>query len=1498
MSGDPLAKFKNKNIKITTPTSTDPLAKFKPSTKEATQKPIIKPMPKMTPAQKRVYEDELAPKTNKEAEDYKKLSPLQKIIKSMQGYVPPKEYLDEVEQTAKTKAIEEAKKPSRAFQYNLLDTASFGTLNKGSKAQLGTNKGIEDIATESNPIISTAGDIAGYMLPFSAAKGALVKGTQTLGKRLLTDAAIGAGIDTTTELVRGENDLKTAAKNVALNAVFGIAADGALTLLGKAGKEIGKKFFIPKDLEVEIKREVGAFKIDADGNVFKNGQLIRKLNKGGGGDIVSAEGKKFVDQYGNVKGTAETDLQLPQPKPISQNEWVDSLAKYKTVPGPDKAITEMKPFENIVNKTSVLKTPKSDIINTKGVGGMVKEPWEMTFNEYRNAYKQNEDVGKAMYDYNKMLTDAFMDRKTLNNDIIDEKQSIWRQKEYLNYVASLQKSTKSLKTKKVDPNTLIFREKDQNNLTETRKLTDTIFKGRINNPIVTVKTKNGIEIIDGHNRTVVAMEKGIKIPTVTLAESQYKQMVNAGFDDMEISYAALENSGENFAAESLSDMFRKLTRTGDNASEKLKSIVNKTPLQNGVEKKIMANTQTPSGVIYSPKLSTTTQKGLQPTQRLIPTTLQQQVQQPKTLPSSTTPQLAPEIPGLTKNAKETPNKMTVKEARLLNPQNMPQPPTKPIQPLKTELNTNTQPILKSGLKQPAMFKKNLDKFYSATVDNTATTAKVSKEAEIMSNVTRNAGATVDTIINKGLVNMEGQKIEGKAIAEIFKMPKQEAEAFENLLFETHNIDRVKQGKELTGKTTEESMQIIADIKKQYPHLEEKAKEINTLLKNMLDEWGVKSGLVDGDLRNLVQSMYKNYVPGYRELNGVGATSLKSRGMGAAKIINRAIGGDDKLMSLQKSIPMLINKTIKSARKNELYREILKAANEGSPYARVLEPVGKIEEVLQDKATKSMLEAIKADGIDALANITDSALSTDPKLGYMLTAMDNGKAVKLQISEDLFKSLQALNGKGDDDLQTALKLFKKGVTNPFKSLITGYNPMFAIRNVARDIPTAYIQGTENNPIKFIGNLGSAAKDMIKKADGFQEYKALGGEGGNYFNVEKGLQPKGKLEKVLKPLGAINNFTESLPRYAEYKGTLKREGTDYATKMKALNNAQEVTVNFGRHGDVTKAIDAIVPYLNPAVQGLDKTARTFKKPEAWAKALGVITVPTAAIYAINQVVDKEGYDQLDNRTKDTYFVFPEGNGKFIKIPKTRESGAVFGALFERILRQTEGQQEAFKGYSNTIKNNFLIQNPWTDNIAAPLVSGLKYNKDFADRDVIPQYMLNDKRSPKLQYDEKTSEIAKSIGNQFNLSPKQIDYIIRSYGGIVASIVQPATTKGGNVLENVVAKPFKADAAYNNEVTNNFYKKLDKLKQSATDKNITQKLSSKLVTPEEKMSNLYQGMSRYVSDVRDGITQLGSTDEARIKQQELLNILESLNKDIDYNEASKLKAYLVKMANEYKK
>jgi len=802
-------------------------------------------------------------------------------------------------------------------------------------------------------------------------------------------------------------------------------------------------------------------------------------------------------------------------------------------------------------------------------------------------------------------------------------------------------------------------------------------------------------------------------------------------------------------------------------------------------------------------------------------------------------------------------------------------------------------VARNGFNVPNIIQRS--KAYSSTVNNLQPVANVSKGAEIAANVARVSGGTVHNIIDKGLVNMAGQRIEGAAVKKIFDMPKNQLKQFEDYAFETHNIDRVKQQKRLTGKTIEESKQVVSSLGTQFPHFKERLKEINTLLTGLLREWGVKSGLVDNNLSDLVQSIYKNYVPGYREMKSVGAISTKSRGMGPAKIINRAIGGDEPLMSLQKSIPMLINRTVKAARKNGVYQEILKEARNGNPYATIIKPVGKVDGALEQKFADSIMDEVKSDGIEAINAISDKALSADPKHGYMLTVMEEGKPIRLSITEDLFVSLKKLDNSSDDELQKVLRLFKKGVTNPFKALTTGYNPFFAVRNVARDIPTAYIQGSENNPFKFVRNLGSATKSMLKKDASYQEYEALGGSFNNYFNIERGVKPKTKL---LKFLSAVNNFTETIPRFGEYKGTIRREGNSYATKMKALHNGQEVTVNFGRHGDVVKAFDAVVPYLNPAVQGLDKTVRTLRDPVKIAKALGVITTPIVGLYALNQIIDKKGYDRLDNRTKDTYYVIPLGSGKFKKLPKTRELGVLFGVLFERTIRQVQGQKDAFKGFGSTVANNFLIQNPVTDNMLAPFAINLPLNKDFAGRNIVPQYMVSDKRSPYLQYDETTSSIAKTIGEKFNISPKQIDYLLKSYGGIVSSIIQPATTKGRSVIENTVVRPFTADSAYNNDVINDYYDKLDKLKRSATDKNITQNMPSATVTDEEKMSNLYQGMTRQISQIRDGITSQSSTSKARESQQKLLDILSRLNKVETYEESYNLKQELIAMADTFTK
>ena len=800
-------------------------------------------------------------------------------------------------------------------------------------------------------------------------------------------------------------------------------------------------------------------------------------------------------------------------------------------------------------------------------------------------------------------------------------------------------------------------------------------------------------------------------------------------------------------------------------------------------------------------------------------------------------------------------------------------------------NPENRPQIVSGFSKDKLKPSDLFwKAYRETVNNTQGINRTvkgldlqgSENPAVMAVNSRNAGGTVNYIEEHGLVDMSGKPVLNKSIMDAFNgMPKDQQNAFDEYLFHLHNIDRVREGKPVFGYkvSAADSQKAISTLEKSYPGFKDRASTVRRTLDGLLNEWGVKSGLVSPELRDTLQTMYKNYVPTYRKLEGVGTITTKTRAAGPAKLINTAIGGDEPLITLRESIPMLINKTVKAARKNEVYQGILNAAraNPENGFAKVLGKDTSFE-------GKSLLNSVKNDGLEGIAANADKALQTDPKLGYLLTVMEHGQPVKMQVTKELFDSLKALDHVDDTSLHRALQIAKKYTTNPFKSLITGYNPLFAVRNAARDIPTAFIQGTENNPLKFVGNLGTAAKEMVTKSPRFEEYKALGGEGGNYFNVERGLRPDGKLKKVANAIGALNNFTETLPRYGEYVGALKRGGEDYTNKMQALHNAAEVTVNFSRHGNVTKAVDAIVPYLNPSVQGVDKFARSMSKPVNVAKAIGIVTTPTAALYVLNQTVNKAGYDQLDNRMKDTYFLIPQSDGKPIKIPKSREAGVLFGALFERLARTVQGQAESFKGFGSNVATNFVPNNPFENGIISPFVHDLPLNKDFAGRPVVPAYMVNDKRSPRYQYDEQTSEIAKKIGDTFNLSPKQIDFLIKSYTGIVGQIVQPLATKNGASLPNILSRNFVADPLYNNEILNNFYQRMDGLRQAATDKNITQNIPSRVVTPEEQKYNAMLKVSKEISALKKQQLQAqtaGDQNQVNIFQSKVLDLAKKATK-----------------------
>jgi len=137
----------------------------------------------------------------------------------------------------------------------------------------------------------------------------------------------------------------------------------------------------------------------------------------------------------------------------------------------------------------------------------------------------------------------------------------------------------------------------------------------------------------------------------------------------------------------------------------------------------------------------------------------------------------------------------------------------------------------------------------------------------------------------------------------------------------------------------------------------------------------------------------------------------------------------------------------------------------------------------------------------------------------------------------------------------------------------------------------------------------------------------------------------------------------------------------------------------------------------------------------------------------------------------------------------------------------------------------------------------------------------RSPHLQYDEKTSALSKWFASavydvsdgKIEVSPKQMDYLIRSYTGVIGQVGLPAATpstyQGGSTAEKLlrpITSQFTADPLYSNQTITDFYDEMDRLNTIAADKNFSEELPGEVTTPEERRYSAMTKASKAMSEL----------------------------------------------------
>ena len=729
---------------------------------------------------------------------------------------------------------------------------------------------------------------------------------------------------------------------------------------------------------------------------------------------------------------------------------------------------------------------------------------------------------------------------------------------------------------------------------------------------------------------------------------------------------------------------------------------------------------------------------------------------------------------------------------------------------------------------------------------------------------RTAGGTVDYNLETSLTDIDGNAVgkSWKKINEIIPKGKNKAEQLKNdeianlYLLHKHNIDRQAQGKPVFGESAEQSRAIIKQIEQRYPWAAEYGKEVRSFVDTFMEKWGVEGGLIKKETYQKMREMYPNYVPTYRSKYQGKRGQFGSGGTSIPSAVKKATGDVSTVTDIRDSIAGQVNKMVKLERKNELLANLYHFAktnpDAAADYA-VIQPSG-----------KTSVFDVDADGIDAV----DQGLLQKTADAYTVTAYINGEPVKMRVAADIYNGLERLF---NSDV-TKLEEIGKKLTGIPKRYITGVNPFFAIRNIVRDVQTGYSNSIVSNPLKFVKQYGVATKKMAQKSPEFQQFKALGGDRSGYYTAELGFVKSANRDKGIKSLprkasdalGWLGSKTETVSRFAEYLNAIEKYGNTAAGRRKAIQAAADVTVNFARSGKMTKAVDSWVMYLNAGVQGLDKMARQLKAHPVKTLTKGI--VPGIFLESFLAFVGKNDenphYKDLDNRTKDLYFCIPnlfdkdeQGYPKsFIKVPKGREYGVTMVSLLERICRAVEGDEEAFEGYLENAMQNTLPANPVTDNVLAPIFINLPQNEDFAGRSIVPKDLED--LSPKYQYDAKTSELAKAIGEATNISPKQIDYLIKSYGGFLGEAVLPIMTAAekpqsvGEAIKQMALNPitsaFTADPKYQSAIMDKFYRDKEEATRAAKDEGFEQNIPDEYVTPAEKKVSIYNSIQKDISDL----------------------------------------------------
>ena len=713
----------------------------------------------------------------------------------------------------------------------------------------------------------------------------------------------------------------------------------------------------------------------------------------------------------------------------------------------------------------------------------------------------------------------------------------------------------------------------------------------------------------------------------------------------------------------------------------------------------------------------------------------------------------------------------------------------------------------------------------------------------LATVSRGSAGKVESFLEHGVEDSEGNKV-FSSLKDILS-PVKDLELLRSYLVAKHALTLHKEGKYLTPISKSDAKMIELETIEDHPEVVDAAEQLYEYQHHLLQL------LVDGELltqkaADEMKERYPYYVPFYRVMDEDGERHIEgsnnadrhkkfanqSSAIKGMKDKGSARNIIDPVENIIKNTFMYIN----MVERNKVGVALSKLVDKTDSSGAIMEKVdGKMK--AETFSLAEIEKTLQNAGVD-VENINLEEMGTvfrpifHPSASEnVLVVWRNGKQVQYKVRDkDLYQALLNLD---NESLQGWVKLL--GIPNDILRTGITLSPTFIPKSMLRSIPTMMMQtNSYTTPKDFLqlpfDMIGSFV-DVFNKNESYRQWLASGGAQSTLLSIENDylLESKNRLianrttrEKLknamvdmvkLKHLREIADFLDKGVRLTEYKKALGKTGD----RVEAAARSRDVDMDFARFGTHSKGPNKLWLFLNVAIQGPEKVWRTFKAhpQRTIARGAAFLTLPTLALLALNW--EDEDYWELEQWERDLFWNIPKGNGEFIRIPIPFEWGLIFKTLPERALaaafKDDKGASDSFfKTIKNTMMPNLL------PTAFIPIVETMTNYSFQNGREIDTLGDLYQK--PKDRTSMYTSEVAKAIGEKFDVSPKRVDNFIRSSTGSLGVIgVNFVDWASGAKARSIGETPSNQRGSFarafisnandgNTQSTSEFYKRFEKL------------------------------------------------------------------------------------------